>query len=424
MKFEDYVEIHILSPLQMNQTTFRQPVPSSLTSQLAAGYRFDGKQFQEKPFEVFQIAPAGGASATANDMAKFMLMHLSKGTYNGSRVLKETTVIEMQSRQFFNDPRLTGIACGFYETRINNRVLLTHAGETSTFRSQIFLYPLENLGLYIVYNAPGLGHPQQELAQAFFDRFYPAESKYTIETSPVQSGESARFSGRYISTRSNLTTIEKLRWLVDPFVQPISVKVMSDGYLEVFHPYEKSINPEGYKSSRWEALQPNVFQKLDGTDILIFHTAPSGNVRMFMDSNPLRGFRKLVWYEELFIQPFFPLFLLGLLLVSTVWSFVDKKGNQNPRWMTISLGVCGLLIALGLTAFAIFGFSDYLFGKIPFIWYIVFTLPLILPALSVISLFSIKNQTGMRKILFSLNIVTALTLSGWLHYWNLIGWRF
>lgn len=51
LRFEDYVESHIFDPLQMNQTTFRQPVPSSLSSQLAAGYRFDGKQIQEKPFE-------------------------------------------------------------------------------------------------------------------------------------------------------------------------------------------------------------------------------------------------------------------------------------------------------------------------------------------------------------------------------------
>lgn len=351
-------------------------------------------------------------------------MHLSNGTFNESRVLKETTTKEMQSRQYFNDPRLTGIAFGFYETRINNRVLLTHAGETSNFRSQIFLFPSENLGLYIVYNAPGIGHPQHELAQAFFDRFYPAESKYTIETLPVQSGETARFTGRYIPTRSNQTTIEKLRWLVDPFVQPISVEVKSDGNLEVFHPYEKSLNPEEYKSSQWEALQPNVFQNIDGTDMLIFHTTPTGDVGMFLDSNPLRGFSKLAWYEELFIQPFFPLFLLGLLLVSSVWSFFDKKGNQNARWMTVSLGVCGLFIALGLTAFAIFGFTDYLYGKIPIIWYIVFTLPIILPAISVIFLFSIKNQTGMRRIQFSLTIATALTTSGWLHYWNLIGWRF
>ena len=69
LPFEQYVEQNILTPLGMDRTTFRQPVPASLVDELATGYVYSNGAFQPQPFEVYQIGPAGGASATVSASA-------------------------------------------------------------------------------------------------------------------------------------------------------------------------------------------------------------------------------------------------------------------------------------------------------------------------------------------------------------------
>src|SRR5829696_1631297 len=67
--FAQYVQRHILAPLTMHHSTFAQQLPPELAMQLAVSYAYDGA-YHAKPFEYFQIAPAGGLSATAVDIAR------------------------------------------------------------------------------------------------------------------------------------------------------------------------------------------------------------------------------------------------------------------------------------------------------------------------------------------------------------------
>ncbi len=78
--FPDYVERHIFKPLGMNYTTFREPLPPELQPNRAIGYDFVDGRFVSKPFEHYHnIMPAGAASSTAEDMARFMIAHLQQG---------------------------------------------------------------------------------------------------------------------------------------------------------------------------------------------------------------------------------------------------------------------------------------------------------------------------------------------------------
>lgn len=99
----------------MGHSTLRQPVPASLADDLATGYVYADGAFQPQPFEVFQIGAAGAASATVSDMARFMLAHLQDGLYGDARILGQQTTQLMHRRHFGNDPRLAGMAFGFYE---------------------------------------------------------------------------------------------------------------------------------------------------------------------------------------------------------------------------------------------------------------------------------------------------------------------
>jgi hypothetical protein len=62
-------------------------------------------------------------------MGRFMLAHLGTGAVGGDRILKESTAKLMQRRQFGHDPRLPGLAYGFFEANASGERLLGHSGE-------------------------------------------------------------------------------------------------------------------------------------------------------------------------------------------------------------------------------------------------------------------------------------------------------
>ena len=428
LPFEQYVQQNILTPLGMEKSTFYQPVPSALAANLATGYVYREGTFQPQPFEIMQISPAGGASATASDMAHFIMAHLDGGKYGEARIMEEDTVRLMHQIHFRNDPQLTGIAYGFYELRINDRLLLTHGGDTVLFHSQLYLLPEEKLGLYVVYNAPGGVFARQELVQAFFDRFYPADSEEHFQLSIDVSQHTQKLTGKYISSRRSETTIEKVRLLYEPLYQPITVKLTTDGYLESDHPSIRSQNPNSYKPNLWHETEPDHYTRADGKDKLVFREDLQGNQVLYLDSVALRGFHKLAWFEELLFQPFFPIGLLWVVLGVMVYALFDKQALSVVRWLAVGTGGVALAFVIGMVAFALWGFTSYLFGDMSPVWWVVFALPFLLIVLTIglaiMTLMPWPQVSNLRHLPYALAVLSMTGLLLWANYWNLIGWRF
>src|SRR3546814_20099289 len=85
-RFEVYIERHILTPLGMFRSTFRQPLPAPLAQDLSKGYLLgSGGSF---PFEYTAHVPAGGLASTAPDIARFMIAHLNNGVLGENRILQ------------------------------------------------------------------------------------------------------------------------------------------------------------------------------------------------------------------------------------------------------------------------------------------------------------------------------------------------
>lgn len=85
-----------------------------------------------------------------------------------------TTAQEMQQQHFTNDPRLPGMAYGFYEQQINRQRLIGHSGDTNLFYSLLVLLPKAHVGLFVAFNSPSGSTASQNLLQAFMDHYYPA----------------------------------------------------------------------------------------------------------------------------------------------------------------------------------------------------------------------------------------------------------
>ena len=107
------------------------------------------------------VRPDGSICSTVEDMAKFLIFHLSKGEYSGKRLLRSDTVMEMQALQSVmalkqtpdtNLPYpkfLSGFGYGWQVRDYRGRRLVLHGGSTGTV---IAMMPEEKLGLVVLTN--------------------------------------------------------------------------------------------------------------------------------------------------------------------------------------------------------------------------------------------------------------------------------
>ena len=157
----------------MDGTTFRQPLPEALTTNLATGYSYVDGELEAAPFAYAVMAPASAVTLTPIDMAAFMIAHLHDGEVRNVRILETTTAQEMHRQQFTHHPDMPGMTYGFKERTINGLRVIGHGGDIHTFSSQMVLIPEEDLGFFVVYDR--FDDPfREQLISAFFDHYYPA----------------------------------------------------------------------------------------------------------------------------------------------------------------------------------------------------------------------------------------------------------
>src|SRR5690554_639967 len=176
--FEEYVEENILYPLEMFNTTFRQPLPEELSAEMTGAYKFAGGEYHKGGFEYISAVPAGAMSTTATDMTKFMIAHLQNGRYGDLQILEEDTAQEMHRQHFTHHPEINGMALGFIRETFNGEQVIYHNGGTMLFYSCLYLLPEHNTGLFVSYSG-GTGNEYVQLFQAFMDRYFP--EKITID---------------------------------------------------------------------------------------------------------------------------------------------------------------------------------------------------------------------------------------------------
>ena len=198
--FNDYVSENIFKPLGMSRSSFFQPLPAELKPLMSNGYAVgSGKA---KPFEIIEEAPAGALSATAADLARFMLAHLQNGKFQSAQILRPETVNLMHSRQLGLSPSLNGMCLGFYEETRNGHRIIGHGGDTFYFHSDLHLVLDSGIGFFSFYNSAGKGElsPRTALWNHFLDRYLP----YTppkVEKLSTADVDAHSVAGYYLTSR-------------------------------------------------------------------------------------------------------------------------------------------------------------------------------------------------------------------------------
>jgi hypothetical protein len=353
-----------------------------------------------------------------------MIAHLQNGRYGDARILEEETAKQMHSQQYTLDPRLPGMAYGFYESRVNGQHIIGHGGDTTLFHSDMALFPEHNIGIFVSYVANGTW-ARSQLLKAFVDRYFPKPE----EPVPAAPGDfqdrGQRLAGSYRFTRHNSSTLEKMAALATV----VSVSVTSDNTLLL-----SGVFPE---PSQYVEVEPLLFQQIDGRWTIAFKENEDGEItHMFFDILPFMPTYRVPWYET----KGFSLALVGLgvlLCITTLVSafYLRKESKTAPRssrWAVRLAAVISLLTLAFLVSFiAIIANSmDRLIYGFPASLAAALVLPIITSLLAVgTAVFAVlawkrRWWTLVRRMHYSLFAVTMLGLVWFYSHWNILGFQY
>ncbi len=273
MPFDDYVEKNILQPLGMKHSTFRQPLPGELKSQISQGYNLASQP--PKDFEFVQAWPAGSMSVSADDMSHWMIAHLQNGTYNGQQILKPETAQLMHSRAFGLVPELNGMAYGFYEESRNGHRIIGHGGDTQWFHSDMHLMLDDHIGFFISYNS--LGKPgfsgRSALWHGFLDRYFPYAPPPPLQVTTAAQ-DMKTVSGKYWLSRRSEGNVAA----VTAALGQIDVSQNPDGTISISAVKDYAGNPK-----HLQEIAPMLFRELNGQSRVAFTKDYAGQLIVVTD---------------------------------------------------------------------------------------------------------------------------------------------
>lgn len=281
-EFNTYLERHIFTPLGMHDTSFRQPLPAALAPQMAVGYPKPGEA--SPGFEFIGPYPAGSASSSGTDMARFMIATL-QGEIDGARILKPETLATMLGSPLGRvDPRslvppLNRMELGFFETNINGREVVGHLGDTEAFHTSLHLFRSEDVGLYMSFNSPGkagaVGALRTALFQDFADRYFPNVAPADGRVDATTAAADARaMAGTWEASRRAQTDFLSLAYLLGE----AKIGVGPKGELVV-----PSLVGGGGRPRDWVEIAPFVWRDRNGHDRLAAQVEGGKPVRWSFD---------------------------------------------------------------------------------------------------------------------------------------------
>jgi CubicO group peptidase (beta-lactamase class C family) len=164
----------LFGPLGMSATSFRYFDFLAQADWAAMHVRIDGKWYQKYTRDADAEAAAGGASSNVLDLAKWMMLKLANGTWQGRTVIDPAALLEANTpRSVSGPPGTSGSRTGFYGFGTNagddysGRVRLAHSGAFNQGAATNYvLLPDQQLGIVTLTNGMPIGVP--EAVNAYF----------------------------------------------------------------------------------------------------------------------------------------------------------------------------------------------------------------------------------------------------------------
>jgi CubicO group peptidase (beta-lactamase class C family) len=425
--FAQYIDQNILQPLGMAHSSFSQPLPPQLASDLAVGYKYKNGTYQRRPFAFSNTIPGNALMATATDIAHFAIAHLQNGRYGDAQILNDATAQEMHRQHFAHYPGMVGAAYGFYQKRQNQQPAIHHSGRHSGYTSQLYLLPDQNLGFFVACNNNPSSLPDQ-LVNKFLDHYYPIDKTPVPIPQQIASSQKhlQKLGGTYRYNRYPHHTMEKLAAV---FGEAPEVPVIpgKEGTLSLYVPEFKSVE-----------VKPLLFRFLFNNDYMTFRQEKGRITHLFLSDSVFAVMEKLAWYETNVFQftlvifctlTFFSACIVGLMRRIRKRVSKNSKTTQFAEFLAVLVSTLNLVFLIGMGL--VLSQADFweLFFGLPIT---VITLLLIPPLTTGLTLglliFTVlvwKNQYDslIGRIHYSLITLFSFGFISFLNYWNLLGFQ-
>jgi CubicO group peptidase (beta-lactamase class C family) len=168
MPWEEFAEQQIFRPLGMRTATFREIMPPALAAErglptpmqadaaakMSHGFHWSNDRLEESPPEfITHYSPAGGLSASADDMALYVGALLNPEKLERSGVLTAATLHTMLEPLFSNATGFGANYHGFTQFLLpGSSLAFGHDGETLYQRAVMIIAPDLGLGIFVATN--------------------------------------------------------------------------------------------------------------------------------------------------------------------------------------------------------------------------------------------------------------------------------
>ena len=423
--FAQYVEDHILKPLEMRQSGF--VITPELASNLSLGYDYRKGRFVAVPLDYPDIVPAVSMVSTARDIAHFMIAELQLGRYGGQRILSEDSVRQMLQRQYTNDERLPGTAYAYWEEFPNGRRAIRQDGDWLGAVTSIYLLPTERVGIFVACNI-GDERLIDDVVRKFVDRFYSASPETAAGRAVIEPSDPAtRFAGSYRLNRYAHQTIGKLGTLLREW----ELRPADDGGIILLNP---NTGP-----GKYVPVGPLLFREDGAKGEIAFRQDEHGRIsRLFVGRYVLE---KLPWYEAAIVQKalfvfFGCVFGISVLIALLAWikatgSATTSRDDKGPARLSYWTGgvAAGNLLFLGGMGLAFLNKEALIYG-VPFYVTALLCIPLLTTTAAPIILWQTwqawraRSGTTVSRVFNSLVAFSCVVFVPFLAYWNLLGFHY
>ena len=352
--FHTYIEKHILSPLGMRATSFREPdMPSGfptlgpqLAGRISTGYFYRNGAFAPQPFtHIWHAAPAGSASATASDMARFMLALLG-----GESLLQRATIERMQQRPYPDNPTVPDYAWGFSTGWIKGFPTFEHGGSAYTHFSAMVMVPDRQIGVFVSVNGSDDHDAPRKLATRLIEGMIPQAQPIAgwSEAKSLTPAQLRKHEGDYLIDRTSYSRLAKF---LGPLMGARKVVGFPDGSLNI---------QGGMESGVYRQVAPGTFYDPEIDSTVLFTYGSGGRATRMTAGYGHYGFDRIGWWQTLGAFGTVLAAVAMLALWHLVWvrprRLADKAAQGMPAAIariTTAKAAIGLAFAAALVAMVV-----------------------------------------------------------------------
>lgn len=190
----------VLDPAGMTNSTFEQPLPTSMQGTAAAGHRSDGTTIPGR-WHVYPEMAAAGLWTTPSDLLRWAMEIAASRAGQSTKLLPSPLAAEMLRPQKGTSglgPTLGGRGAGFH---------FGHGGANAGFRARLIYFPETGQGAAIMANGDG-GDPLIREILLSIGAEYDWPDYAEIEAVAMDSSALARFVGEYAITQPYQIAVE------------------------------------------------------------------------------------------------------------------------------------------------------------------------------------------------------------------------